>query len=94
MEIPDFKNLDDKVLSEYECEGCGLKETLTQRDAFNKGWDYPPFMGEWGIVSPRTCANCGIDTTAYWHLVTNNGDEVPEKHLITIRRIIAEVPLE
>ena len=85
-----FENLDTTEKREYHCEGCGLKETLTQREAFEKGWDYPPFLGTWGIVSPRTCGNCGIDTTAYWAIITKA--EITEKHLNTIRRIQAEVP--
>jgi hypothetical protein len=88
-----FEDLNDQVLKEYECEGCGLKVTLTERDAFEQGWDYPPFMGEWGTVSPRTCGNCGINCTAYWFLVTKAGEPVPQKHLNTIERILKEVPL-
>ena len=86
-----FDNLDTQTEREYECEGCGLKETLTERDAFDKGWDYPPFMGEWGVVSPRTCGNCGIDCTAYWQLITHQGEPLPEKHLNTVLRIQREV---
>jgi len=87
-----FDDLDTETPREYECEGCGKKETLTERAAFDKGWDYPPFMGEWGIVSPRTCGNCGIDTTAYWYLITHAGEPMPEKHLNTVLRIQREVP--
>lgn len=69
----------------YECEVCGKKEELTETEAFNAGWDYPPFVGEWGVISPRTCGNCGIHYTAWWALMED--EELTEKQLETIRRI-------
>ena len=32
------------------CEVCGKTEILTPEEAFNEGWDYPPRMGDFGIV--------------------------------------------
>ena len=52
----------------HECEVCKLRLLLTPEIAYQGGWDYPPRMGEWGIVSPRTCGNCGIEKTVYWKL--------------------------
>jgi hypothetical protein len=77
---------------EYECEVCGVKDTLTEQEAFDAGWDYPPRIGTWGVVSPRTCPTCPITKTAWWHLVTQGGSELSEKHLATIKRILAENP--
>ncbi|MFD1441652.1 hypothetical protein [Lacticaseibacillus hegangensis] len=55
----------------YICEGCGtVKMYPTPEDAFNDGWDYPPRLGEFGVIGPRTCGNCGIDKTLWWKLVT------------------------
>lgn len=79
-------------MAEYVCEVCGRRETLTEKAAFDAGWDYPPFIGQWGVVSPRTCGGptCGIQHTAYWAIVS--GHELSEKHIATIERIQAEVP--
>lgn len=85
------QNLTDTV-REYVCENCERTETLTEREAFSQGWDYPPFMGSWGVVSARTCPDCGINTTAWWHLITLGSQDIPEKHMRTIERILAENP--
>lgn len=77
-------------MAEYLCETCGKHETLTEKEAFEAGWDYPPFIGAWGVVSPRTCGECSIDTTAWWHLTLHGSDDLPERHRATIARIIAE----
>jgi hypothetical protein len=77
---------------EYHCEVCDAKETLTEQEMFDAGWDYPPRIGTWGVVSPRTCGNCGIEETAWWHLITQGSTNLPEKHQATVRRIISENP--
>jgi hypothetical protein len=80
------------IVNRYECEVCGRVEHLTEKDAFDTGWDYPPFIGEWGVVSPRTCgaAACGIQNTAYWAVL----NELPltVQQAATIKRITEEVP--
>lgn len=76
----------------YECEVCEKVEELTQDEAFDAGWDYPPFIGVWGVISPRTCGDCGIQDTAYWLLITGTPiEELPEKHMATIQRIVEEM---
>lgn len=50
---------------EHICEVCDKHETLTPDEAFNQGWDYPPKMGAWGILSPRTCGDCDMTGTAW-----------------------------
>ena len=45
------------------CEVCGKAKIMTSEQAFNEGWDYPPRMGSFGIVSPRTCGDCGMMET-------------------------------
>lgn len=90
-------NLNTTEPHEYECETCGRKDTLTEKEAFDAGWDYPPFIGIWGVLSPRTCGNCMIDTTAYWAVILASKGGKPvdvetldERHQATIRRIAME----
>ncbi len=82
----------DPPAFEHHCEVCNLKLLLTPEIAFNLGWDYPPRMGKFGIVSPRTCGNCGIEDTASFALVVSKTpiEELSDKHLATVHRIIQE----
>ena len=80
----------------HYCEVCGKKEFLTDKDAYNSGWDYPPKMGFFGMLSPRTCGSCPMTDTLYWKIQTSGklpivmeGD-LNEKELITWRRIKGE----
>ena len=68
------------------CEVCGKTELLTPEEAFNEGWDYPPRMGGFGIVGPRTCGNCPINLTGWWALVS----ELSQQQKETIKRIQGE----
>ena len=52
----------------HVCEVCGKEEILTPDEAFDQGWDYPPRMGTFGIISPRTCCNCAMIDTVWWKL--------------------------
>ena len=38
------------MILRHVCEVCGTEETLTEEEAFEKGWDYPPRMGTFGVV--------------------------------------------
>jgi hypothetical protein len=78
-----------RIAGEYICEVCGRVEILTEKDAFDAGWDYPPFIGEWGVVSPRTCGNCGLEQTAYWAIITKA--LITDRHYATVVRIQGEV---
>jgi hypothetical protein len=74
------------------CENCGKTEILTPEEAYEQGWDYPPLMGTFGIISPRTCCNCGIDTTL-WHdleIEKTPIDQLSDKHKETLMRILGE----
>lgn len=76
---------------EYVCENCGKTELLSEDEAYHQGWDYPPFMGEWGVVSPRTCHECPISTTLYWKLISGTTiEKLSEHHKKTLQRILAE----
>ncbi len=74
------------------CEVCGKTEIMTSDEAFEKGWDYPPKMGAFGIVSPRTCGDCAINLTVWWALVSEKKsfDELSPTQKKTIQRIQGE----
>ena len=51
---------------------------MTAEAAYIKGWDYPPKLGKFGIVGPRTCGDCGIEQTVWWNVMKSankNADE-------------------
>lgn len=80
----------------HYCEVCGAKEFISAQEAFDKGWDYPPNIGHFGMLSPRTCGNCLIKDTLFWKINTSGklpivceGDLTPEE-LVTWRRIKGE----
>ena len=77
---------------EHLCEVCGKKELLSSEESFNQGWDYPPNIGQWGVISPRTCGDCGIEDTAWWALVQNPESiaNLSDKHRKTVERIAEE----
>lgn len=56
------------------CEVCGREEVLTPEEAFEAGWDYPPKMGTFSIVSQRTCPNCPMFETVWWKIVVEHAD--------------------
>lgn len=80
----------------HYCEVCGKKEFLTAEDAYNDGWDYPPKMGNFRLLGPRTCGDCLLEDTLYWKINTSGNlpivmeQNLTEKELITWRRIKAE----
>ena len=76
----------------YICEVCGKTEILTPEEAYLAGWDYPPFMGTYGVVSARTCPDCPIIHTAWAALMMKHKTymELTENQKETIRRIRGE----
>ncbi len=69
------------------CEVCGEKKWLKPDEAFNAGWDYPPRMGAFGVISPRTCGKCQMVDTVWWKLNTkkgNNGEGISLGDLSTL----------
>lgn len=82
----------------HYCEGCGKKEYITDQEAFDSGWDYPPRMGHFGLLGPRTCGSCTIDTTLFWRVNTEKKVPIPvvidgmltPKERITWQRIKGE----
>ena len=77
---------------EHICEVCGITKVMTPQEAFEEGWDYPPLMGSFGVVSPRTCCNCPITQTAWWALVHDKKQlkDLSCKQQKTIQRILDE----
>lgn len=55
----------------HYCEVCGKEEYITAKEAYNSGWDYPPQMGCFGMLGPRTCGNCLLKDTLYWKIETS-----------------------
>lgn len=77
----------------HVCEVCGKTEILTPDEAFEAGWDYPPRMGSFGVISPRTCGDCTIDRTLYWALMAGgikNREALSETQKETLDRILNE----
>ena len=74
------------------CEVCGREEVLTPEEAYSAGWDYPPKMGAFGVVSQRTCPSCRIDKTVWWKLAVEHKDPntLPADDKAVIERILHE----
>lgn len=91
-----MNELDDKTLRTFICEVCDTTVELTDQRAFDEGWDYPPFMGAPGVISPRTCGMCGIQDTVWWDVMISKKslDELTEHQLEVVARIQAEVQEE
>ncbi len=71
------------------CEVCGKAKIMTPEEAFNEGWDYPPRMGSFGVISPRTCGDCNMTQTLWWALVQDNKkiEDLTPEQLIVLKRI-------
>lgn len=89
---PEVEATPDAPKHDFICEVCGTAARLSNEEAFSAGWDYPPFIGAWGIISPRTCPNCGVEGTLWWGLMTGevNPDALTEKQRETALRILSE----
>ena len=76
----------------HVCEVCGKEEILTPEEAFEQGWDYPPNMGMFGVLSPRTCGDCVITDTIWWKLIQEHikPGELSDKDKISLKRIMSE----
>lgn len=74
------------------CEVCGRDEILTPAEAYEAGWDYPPRMGQFGVVSPRTCPICPMTATV-WAAITleqRSREDLTDEQLDVVARILAE----
>ncbi|MFB8530704.1 hypothetical protein [Enterococcus casseliflavus] len=84
----------EKLRLRYICESCGkIGLYHNEEEGFKDGWDYPPRMGNYRILSPRTCGQCSIDTTLYWAIITgeiHSFNEMTFKQKATLARILGE----
>lgn len=71
----------------HYCEVCGKKELLTVEEAFDEGWDYPPTIGEFGVISQRICGDCCMMDSLYWKQVVGANSESSGEISETIQRI-------
>lgn len=80
------------MLLKHICETYGIIEVLDSETGFKGGWDYPPKTCEFGIISPRTCPYCSIDTTLWWELVVKKMpiESLCSRHQATMQRILNE----
>lgn len=62
---------------------------MTPEEAYREGWDYPPRMGAFTVLSPRTCPTCPIDTTLWWKVAVKK-EAMTEKGIALITRIQEE----
>lgn len=74
------------------CEVCDKQEELTSEEAYAAGWDYPPSIGSWGVISPRTCGNCSMQDTVWWKLIAEGvpASSLTPKQKKTLERIFNE----
>lgn len=63
------------------CEVCGKKVFCTAQEAFDDGWDYPPQIGRFGVLGPRTCGKCSLTDTLFWKIHQQNIPLVMESNL-------------
>lgn len=93
-EYPDPHQIPADVRFQHVCEVCGKTAMLTSGEAYWSGWDYPPEMGVWGAVSPRTCGRCGIDATVWWALMMDHktADDLTPKQWAAVAKIHDEMP--
>ena len=75
------------------CEVCGKAEVLSPEEAHDQGWDYPPYIGSFGAISPRTCGECSI-TDTLWYAVQVKKSRIPydlnQHQLEVLVRILGE----
>ena len=88
----DTMDAEDNTLLLHICEVCGKQEILSSEEGFEKGWDYPPKMGTFGVASPRTCGSCPISETLWWDLAVKGTmpNQLSERHRRTLAKILAE----
>ena len=74
------------------CEVCGRTELLTAEEAFHNGWDYPPRMGAFGVVSPRTCPDCPATETVWAELMLKEKkpEDLNQRQSEALYRILEE----
>jgi len=82
----------ENLMLYHICEICDKTELLTSEEGFLQGWDYPPKMGIFGVLSPRTCGDCSIEGTLWLEAVVRRTplEELCPRHRMTLQRISDE----
>ena len=77
----------------HTCEQCRRREFLSSEEAYEAGWDYPPAMGKFGIISQRNCPRCTLVGSLWWKL-THEGaktlEEMDARQQAALGRILYE----
>lgn len=82
---------------EHVGEACGASGRFTPDEAWAAGWDYPPRVGAFGVIAPRTCGDGDAKNTVWWQLVILRVpvEQLEERRLATAERIVREaIPIE
>lgn len=79
----------------HYCEVCGTKVFCTAQEAYGAGWDYPPQIGSFGLLGPRTCGRCSMTDTLFFKVYQQKipivfENALTEKELQTWQRIKKE----
>jgi hypothetical protein len=76
----------------HVCEVCGVEAILTPEAACKAGWDYPPKIGSYQVISQRTCPDCPTDRTVWWALAVDGytPDMLSPAQRATVDRILGE----
>jgi hypothetical protein len=84
--------MSDEPRFHHICEVCDRDEILTPTEAYKAGWDYPPRMGQFGVISPRVCRGCLMNQTVWWALAMDGYTEemLTERQRQVIARIQSE----
>lgn len=54
---------------------------VPHQEAFEAGWDYPPKIGTFGLLGPRTCGNCLLTDTLFFRVYQQENSIVIERNL-------------
>lgn len=68
LEKQERKKILDSMMTRkfwHYCEVCGKKNFITAKEAYDSGWDYPPLIGAFKMLSPRTCGDCPMAQTLF-----------------------------
>jgi len=76
----------------HVCEVCGKREFISAQEATKGGWDYPPHIGSFGLLGPRTCGDCSLTDTLFWKVHQQSlpiviESQLTKEEMITWRRI-------
>ncbi len=76
----------------HVCEVCGRDEVLAPDEAHAAGWDYPPRMGVFGLVSPRVCPKCPMAQTVWWAVTVDGytAEMLTDRQRAAVERMLAE----